>query len=168
MSAEMMPCLISVSLVAMLRATYLYHVGEVELRGAASYSHLAKLGISRSDARDTAMRYNAFTIIFPSVAGTVMFVTFFVKETLLHMEGVALSKCLTERAIGSWGGLRDAAISLGVDHAAFGVGIFVSTRLAGRSMFQRYMSVPPARQAPMIHGVKLGSPSQIGSDCLSI
>ena len=139
-SAGMSSCFISMSLVAMARATSTTTMPTS--RGVKSiFGGLPPIAILTSRAYPavrpeiTALWYNALTSILPSVAGVVM--------VLFYIVG-------SGRAF-NWGRL---SWTLGAGPAATDAG------LARKRMFSpanTYVSEPPARQAPMIHGIQLGS-----------
>ena len=139
-SAGMSPCLISMSLVAIARATSTTTIPT--LRGVkSSFGGLPPIAILPSRAYPaarpvtTALWYSALTSILPSVAGVVM--------VLFYIVGVG------------------ASLPLGRFILDFGRRpCRYDAELARKRMFspaKTYASDTPARQASMIHGIQLGS-----------
>ena len=103
--------------------------------GTTPNRHLAKPAYPAARPETIALWYSALTSILPSVPGVVMVLFYIVGS------GQAFN----------WGGL---SWTLGAGPAANDTG------LARQHMFspaKTYASEPPARQAPMIHGIQLGS-----------
>ena len=138
-SAGMSPCLISMSLVAIVRVTSTTTMPtsrsvKSNFGGLPSIAILPSRAYRATRSETTALWYSALTSILPSVAGVVMF--------LFHIVGIGTS------------------LQLGRFILDFGRGA-CHHRLARKHMFSRtspakiYTSEPPARQSPMIHGTQL-------------
>ena len=106
---------------------------KVKLRGLPPIAILPSRAYPAARPETTALWYSALTSILPSVAGVVM--------VLFHIVGSGQAFNWVSRTLAS-------------ERATFDAG------LARKRMFspaKTYASEPPARQAPMIHGIQLGS-----------
>ena len=139
-SAGMSPRLISTSLVAMARATSTTTIPtsrgvKSSFEGLPPNAILPSRAYPAARPETTALWYSTLTSILPSVVGVVM--------VLFHIVIVGASLQLGRL---SW--------TLASGPVAIDAG------LARKRMFspaKTYASEPPARQAPMMHGIQLGS-----------